>query len=330
MALRQRQDERTGGPTLRRVAGCLVVAAAAALAAGCQTVEHGYTTAAYAERLLAIRSEEGARRLAMESKVDVSVREFVVRYGQPDHLYVVDRQTVYLFYATKDLVGVFQREFIARSEVQTFRPIPGTLLKLLPAGDRDRLLAARSRKRAARRSRAGGPAARRGAMRSTLVREEARSRAHPAAPQSSAGRDGWNDRGFDIDAIVRRLRTPMTAADAGVSGWQSATGAGGVPQRTARSGNTRFEVRSDAVTATMPIPAGRGATPGQARLAFLRINRAVFGTQAGDVDQRVAGLAARVSNDPSGRTRIAQRIAGRTVRIHRIPARGWLVYSVHP
>jgi hypothetical protein len=324
MALRQRQGEFRGGPYLRRVAGCLALVVAAVLAAGCQSVEHGYTTADYAERPLAISSEEGARRLAMESDVDASVREFVVRFGQPDFLYVVDRRSVYLFYATRDLVGVFLREFVARSEVQTFRPIPGYLLKLLPAGDRERLLAARSRKRAAR------PAASGRAARSTLARAEARSRAHPAAPRSSAGGDGWTDRGFDIDAIVQRLRTPMTAADVGVSGWQRSTGAGGVPQRMARSGNTRFEVRSDTVMVTTPIPAGRGATPGQARLAFLRVNRAVFGTQAGDVNQRVAGLAARVSNDPSGGTRIAQRMAGRTVRIHRIPARGWFVYSVHP
>jgi len=330
MALRQRQNEFRGGPYRRRVAGCLVVAAAAVLAAGCQTVEHSYTTADYAERPLAISSEEGTRRLAMESDVDASVREFVVRYGQPDTLYVVDRRSVYLFYAAKDLVGVFLREFVARSEVQTFRPIPGYLLKLLPAGDVERVLAARSRKHAARRSGADGPAARGKAARSTLAREEARARAHPAAPRSSAGGDGWTDRGFDIDAIVQRLRTPMTAADVGVSGWQSSTGAGGLPRRTARSGNTRFEVRSDTVTAATPIPGGRGATTGQARLAFLRVNRAVFGTQAAAVNQRVAGLAARVSNDPSGRTRIAQRIAGRTVRIHRIPARGWLVYSVHP
>jgi len=329
MALRQRQRELGRGAHLRHVARCLVVAAAAALASGCQTVEHGYTTADFAERPLAISSEEGARRLALESKVDASVREFVARHGQPDTLYVVDRQTVYLFYATKDLVGVFQREFVARSEVQTFRPIPGYLLKLLPAGDRDRVLAARSRKKAARRSRAGGPAADGRASRSKLARDEARSRANPAAPQPSAG-GGWSDRRFNIDTIVGRIRTPMTAADVGVSGWQRSTGAGGVPQRSARSGNTHFEVRSDSVTVTTPIAAGRGAMSGQARLAFLRINRAVFGTQAGDVNQRVAGLAARVSNDPSGKTRIAQRIAGRTVRIHRIPSRGWLVYSVHP
>jgi hypothetical protein len=306
------------------------LAAAALLVAGCQTVEHSYTTADYAERPLAISSEEGARRLAMESDVDASVREFVVRYGQPDTLYVVDRRNLYLFYVTRDLVGVFLREFVARSEVQTFRPIPGYLLKLLPAGDQKRVLAARSRNRAARRRGADRPAAGGKAARSKLARQEARSRTHPAAPRPSAGGDGWSDRGFDIDAIVRRLRTPMTAADVGVSGWQRSIGVGGLPQQTARFGNTRFEVRSDTVTATTPMPAGPGATPGRARLAFLRVNQAVFGSQAGHVNQQVAGLASRVSSDPSGRTRIAQRIAGRTVRIHRIPARGWFVYSVHP
>ncbi len=78
------------------------------------------------------------------------------------------------------------------------------------------------------------------------------------------------------------------------------------------------------------IASGPSATPIRARRAYTRINRAVFGTQAQHVNRVVASLAERVSRDPSGKTRIAQRIAGRTVRIHRIPSRGWWVYSVHP
>lgn len=327
MALRRSHDSLPGHPPFgrgrrrtRRRSGPLILTAAGVLAVGCQTLEHGYTTADYAQRALAVTSEEGTRRLQMESELDPGVRDFIARHGRPDILYVEDRRNVYLFYTRKDLVGVFRRELVARSEAQTFRPIPGYLLKLLPDSDRDRLLASRSRSRAARER----------AARPKLVREEARSRGLPAAPKPSAGRSDWSDRSFDVDAIVRRLRTPMTAADGGVSSWQNAAGPGGVPQRTARSGDTRYEVRADAVMATTPIARGGGPTPGQARLAYVRINRAVFGTQASAVNEQVAALAERVSMDPSARTRVARRIAGRTVRIHRMRSRGWLVYSVHP
>jgi hypothetical protein len=318
MALRRGQDELGTGAPGRCLARCLLVAAVAAFAAGCQTVEHGLTTADYAGRPLAVATDEGAQRLQMEVELDASVREFVARHGRPDTLYVVDRQTVYLFYARKDLVGVFQREFVARSGVQTFRPIPGYLLKLLPEGDRDRILASRTR------------AASRRASRDARARHPSRAPGHPAAPKPGGGGDGWSQRRFDIDAIVSRLRAPLTAADTGVSGWQRTAGPGAVPQRTARSGDTRYEVRADAVTASTPIAAGRATTPRAARLAFVRVNRAVFGTQAGAVNRAVVGWAEQVARDPSGRTRIAQRVAGRTVRIHRLASRGWLVYSVYP
>jgi hypothetical protein len=327
MALRRSHDLLPGHPRFgrgrrrtRRRSGSLILVAAAVLAAGCQTLEHGYTTADYARRALAVTSEEGARRLRMESELDPGVREFIARHGRPDILYVEDRRSVYLFYTTKDIAGVFRREFVARSEVQTLRPIPGHLLKLLPDRARGRLLANRSRSRAAQGKTA----------RPKLVREEARSRGLAAAPQPKTGGSDWSDRRFDVDAIVRRLRTPMTAADGGVSGWQTAAGPGGVPQRTARSGNTRYEVRDDAVMATAPIARGSGPTPGHARLAYVRINRAVFGTQATAVNEQVSALAERVSMDASARTRVARRIAGRTVRIHRMQSRSWFVYSVHP
>ena len=107
-------------------------------------------------------------------------------------------------------------------------------------------------------------------------------------------------------------------------------GPDGVELRLAESDGIRFEVRPDSVTAMTAIASGPSATPVRARRAYARINRAVFGTRAQYVNQVVASLADRVSRDPSGKTRIAQRIAGRTVRIHRLSSGGWWVYSVYP
>ncbi len=316
------QVGRSGGPCrgsrgLRAwrcgLAPCLAIAAVVALA--CQTVEHRLTIETYAKRPLAIASEEGARRFAMEAAFDSTVRAFAESHGKPDYLYVEDRQSLYFFYTSTDAAAVFRRDFIARSEVRSFRQIPGNLLKLLPAASRERVLASRARRTAK-------------ALRGTEQR--GRRRRGPAAPAPSADGTGWSRRHFEVAAMVSRLRTATTAADTGITGWRRAVGPDGVEQRRAESDGIRFEVRPDAVTAMTAIASGPSATPIRARRAYTRINRAVFGTHAQRVNRVVASLSDRVSRDPSGKTRIAQRIAGRTVRIHRLRSRGWWVYSVHP
>ena len=298
---------------MRRWSPWLAGVAVAALA--CQTVEHGRTIATYAKRPLAIASEEGARRFAMEFRFDPTVRAFATRHGKPDYLYVEDRQNLYFFYLSTDVAAVFRRDFIARSEVKALRQIPGNLLKLLPVAPRDRLLARRAR-RTAKASQTSG--------------QRGRLRRGPAAPAPSGDGTGWSRRHFDVAAIVGRMRTAMTAADGGISGWRRVPGSDGVEQRQAESDGIRFAVRPDSVTAMTAIASGSSAPPARARRAYTRINRAVFGTQAQEVNRVVASLAERVSRDSSGKTRIAQRISGRTVRIHRLPSGGWWVYSVHP
>ncbi len=322
MGRRRNQDRRSGGRRggsrglqawTRGLVPWLAVAAVVALA--CKTVEHGLTIEAYAKRPLAIESEDGARRFAMESAFDPTVRAFSASHGKPDYLYVEDRQSLYFFYTSTDSAAVFRRDFIARSEVKSFGQIPGNLLKLLPAASRERVLASRARRTAK-------------ALRGTGQRRR-RARG-PAALALSADGTGWSRRHFEVAAIISRLRTAITAADEGISGWRRVPGPDGVEQRRAESDGIRFEVRPDSVTAMTAIASGPSATPLRARRAYTRINRAVFGTRAQHVNQIVASLAERVSRDPSGKTRIAQRIAGRTVRIHRLPSGGWWVYSVHP
>jgi hypothetical protein len=63
-------------------------------------------------------------------------------------------------------------------------------------------------------------------------------------------------------------------------------------------------------------------------LGYYRVNRVVFGTRAHAISDKVARIVASVANDPSGRTRVAKRVAGRTVRITRDTAKGLLIYRV--
>lgn len=309
---------RRGGRRLiaRRVSGVgLGLAGVAVAALACHTVEHGRTIKAYAQRPLAIASEDGARRFAMELSFDPTVRAFATRHGKPDYLYVEDRHNLYFFYVSTDVAAVFRRPFIARSEVKTFRRIPGTLLELLPVAPRDRLLASRARQTAK-------------ASRGTRPRRSLRR--GPAALATGADETAWIRRDFDVSAIVDRLRTAMTAADGDIAGWRHVPAPDGVEQRQAEFDGIRFAVRPDSVTAMTAVAPGSSAPTARARRAYKRINRAVFGTRAAQVNRIVDSLAERVSRDSSGKTRIAQRISGRTVRIHRLPSGGWWVYSVHP
>lgn len=255
------------------------------------------------------RSAAGAERLRYESDVDETVRRYVAEHGAPEYLFSEERGLLYFFYTRADRVAVFRRA-LPPSDVETLPRIPGTLLKLLPKPEIDRLLAHRKAQRAAR-----APVARK--------RPVPASRQLEAAPGAAR-----TLRGFDVDALVARLRAPMTAADAGVSGWRGGRLADGRQVRTARSGSTQWELRSDRVTFSARIGSGQTSTPGAARVAYVRLNQAVYGLTAEKVNPVVQALAARVAADPSGRTRFAQRLGGRTVRIGRVAAQGLLVYSI--
>ena len=161
-------------------------------------------------------------------------------------------------------------------------------------------------------------------------RHAAREAASPKRrPTPAAPSPGAYVGSFDVREIIARLRPPMTAADAGVTGWRQVRFADGVTGGTAMSGSTRYEVRPDRLVVAVPIRAARSSAPPGARVAVVRVNNAIFGAQAGAVSERVMALVKRVAADRSGRTRFAQRIRGRDVRVDRVASSGLLVYAVH-
>jgi hypothetical protein len=134
--------------------------------------------------------------------------------------------------------------------------------------------------------------------------------------------------GFDLDTMIERFREPMTAADAGVARWRIASLADGSRAGVARSGSTEYRIQSAAVTASTRIPGRSRSAPPEMKLGYHRVNRAVFGTRAQTISRSVEPLVAQVAADPSGKTRIVRRIAGRTVSVTRDARRGLLVYQV--
>jgi hypothetical protein len=64
------------------------------------------------------------------------------------------------------------------------------------------------------------------------------------------------------------------------------------------------------------------------RFGVYRLNRAIYGSRATTVDRQVESLVAKVAADPSGRTKLSQRVAGRTVLVSRDPKRGYLFYTI--
>ena len=130
--------------------------------------------------------------------------------------------------------------------------------------------------------------------------------------------------------MVTRLRTPLTAADSGVGGWQGETLPDGSSRRSTRFAGAVYEVRADRITISAPIATRAVRTPEAVRTGLVRVNNAVFGANAPSVSRFVAQVAERVCADASGRTQVTRRVAGRTVRIARVPASGVLVYTVTP
>jgi hypothetical protein len=284
----------------------------AALAPGCATWAQQSSAGAVAGACLATASAAGAERLRVESSADATVRDFVAREGRPDHLYVLDRKTLYLFYSARDRVAVFQRSgLLGASEVEVIERIPGSLLRELPPAERERIAAARAREERHAAAARPRPAAR---------------RAPPAAPER--GSEGFTLRRFDVDEIVDRLRRPITAADPGVGDWRRSLLPDGTLRRTGRAGSTRFEVRPDAVSAATAIAGAAVHTPSATRLAIARINDAVFAASANGVNEIAWELVERVARDPSGHTALARRVAGRTIRCERSREHGLLIYAV--
>lgn len=310
---------RLRGSAVRAARACLTLAAIGSWLA-CATVEHGSSISEVASRTLSTRSAEGRHRLEVEADYDHAIRDLMTRRGVPEFIHVVDRDRVYLFYTEADWIALVTRPMVPPGEVQVIERIPGHLIRLLPNSEVQRILERREAharaKRPARRShKAPSPA----------------PAERPRTPKTSAtDRDtSVSFRDFDPERIVRRLRVSMSAADPGVSDWKSGTLADGRPEHHANLGPMRYEVRSDLLTVSAPIPP-RGRSPSKRTLhGFYRINEAVFGANAEKVSRRIEPLVSRVAADTSGRTRIVRRVAGRTVSVARDPQRGVIVYSVH-
>jgi hypothetical protein len=283
--------------------------------AGCATLQHSLSVSDVAGRTLSTRGTEGAERLRSELEVDVTLRDFVERYGRPDYLHVVDRMSLYFFYVEDDMAARFERDLIPPSTAQRLGRIPGSLIDLLPEREVDKLVARREQ---AKRAQARADAAR--------PRKQLPTAPAPAARSSG----GYTISTFDVRQIVARLRPPLTAADAGISGWRSVRFADGKTGSMAKVGGTQYEVRADRLVLAMHIDASRRTPPGQARVEILRLNGAIFGNHAQAITEQVMSWASRVASDRSGRTPIAQRVRGRMLRIDRVPSSSMLVYTVLP
>jgi len=277
----------------------------------CSAVEHGYRAGDVAGRTLALGDAVAAERLQMEIAYDPTVEAFIASSGRPNYLHVLDRDHLYLFYLADDRVAIVVREGRPPGEISEHSPIPGHFFRLLPAAETRRIEAARAAHKAAH------PRARRAPRRASV----------PASPGPNSGA-ALGLTGFDLETLIARFRQPMSAADPGVSGWREVARADGGRSGIARAGNTEFEIRPDFVSAATKLAPSSRRVSSEVRSGYVRVNRAVFGTRAQAISDGVAGLVDQVAADPSGRTRIARRIAGRTVRILRDPQRGLLVYGV--
>lgn len=288
------------------------IGAAALLLCGCETIEHGRSADEVADRTLATGEPTGAERLQAEIDYDSAVSETVRDHGRPEYLRVVDRDTLFLFYTDLDRVVQIRRNMIPPGVATEFAPIPGHLLKLLPSAAVERNQAQRRARRARRAS----------------ARHTSKAVAPPAARAPAASETGRTLNRFDIETLVERFRKPISAADPGVGGWRMVSLADGSRAALARSGKAEFRIQSNTVTVASPIGTNTSKTPSSLRSGYYRVNRAVFGTKSHTISRKVAPIVASVAGDPSGRTRVARRVAGRTVMVFRDTRRGLLVYRV--
>jgi hypothetical protein len=304
-----RQDSQPHPTTPHWIA---VFAASALLFAGCETVEHGRQVAAIAGVSLATAGPPGSDRLAVEIDYDSAVRASVRSYGRPEYLHVVDRDNLFLFYTQANRVVQIERNLIPPGKVTEYAPIPGQLLKLLPQAEIERAVARLRAKKARRRAAPRAPT----------------TRPLPAARAPAAADVSRTLNRFDLETLIDRFRKPLSAADPGVQGWRLQTLADGTRSGFARTGSLEYRIRSNSVSVTSKIGARARETPAAIRLGYYRVNRTVFGTRAHAISKQVGGLVARVAADPSGRTRVARRVAGRTIQIARDTRRGVLIYRI--
>ncbi|MGH0029231.1 MAG: hypothetical protein ACQGVC_05540 [Myxococcota bacterium] len=294
--------------TTRSTIGALALGIAVGLL-GCATIEHSMSVSDVAGRTLPVRGAEGAERLRSEIEVDETIRDYVARHGKPDYLHVVDHMSLYFFYVKEDMAVKFERDLIPPSTARRLGRIPGSLMGMLPRRDAEALVA---RRKAARR---------------TVRRTTPRPAVRKAAPAAQAP-TGLSLSTFNVRKVVARLSPPRTAADAGIGGWRSVKFSDGVSGQIASAGGTRYEIRRDRLVLALRLRGGRA--PGEARLEVLRLNSATFGAHAESITRQMLPALARVAADGSGRTRVAERVRGRLVRIDRLGARGEVVYTILP
>jgi hypothetical protein len=296
----------------RRIAELVALVAGALLLFGCGTIQHGRATADIEGRTLATGSSLGSERLTSEIDYDRTVRATVRAHGRPEYLHVVDRDTLYLFFTELNRVVMIQRNLIPPGVVSEYAPIPGHFLKLLPKAE----IARNQARRQARRTKR------------LAARQTARAAAPPAARKPASANTARTLNRFDVEMLIQRFRTPISAADPGVQGWRFGKLADGSRSAFARTGDAEYRISSNSVLIASRIGANSRKTPAGLRLGYYRVNRVVFGTRAHAISDKVARIVASVANDPSGRTRVAKRVAGRTVRITRDTAKGLLIYRV--
>jgi hypothetical protein len=278
----------------------------------CSAIEHGYRTGDVSGQTLAMADAAAAERLRIESAYDRAVGEFVASAGRPDYLHVLDRDHLYLFYLKDDRVAIVVRDGKPPGAISEQSPIPGHFFRLLPAHETQRIEAARAAYKAAH----------------SKPRRAPRTASAPASPVRDTNAAALSLSGFDLETLIARFKQPMSAADPGVSGWREIQLDGGGRSGVARAGNTEFAIRPDFVSAATRVTPSIRRTPPEVRNSYVRVNRAVFGTRAHAISEGVASLVDQVVADPSGRTRIARRIAGRTVSVVRDTERGLLVYGI--
>jgi hypothetical protein len=297
----------------KRLRGGLLLTLALLWLPGCAAIEHGMSAEAVAGRPLSLRGAEGRQRLGAEAALDPTVEAWLGEHPKPDYLYVESRMRIYLFYLKPtDRVVMFERD-LTESRVSDLGRIPGSLLKLLPAREAERVVA--QRKASMQRAKA----------------EQAREwAARPAPAPASVAPSGTYFGSFDVSVISERMREQRTAADPGVRSWRRTKLADGRQRLFAKLGGTRYELRPDAVTVATAASAKTRSLTRSMRLGLVRVNRAVFPHKGDAVTEVMLPFAKRVAADVSGRTRVARRVAGRTIRIQRRPSDGLVVYSIHP
>jgi hypothetical protein len=306
-----------------RSARCIGALLAAALTlCGCKSLGLGYSAAEVAGTSLSTATPAGEQRLQIETEYDSAIQELISRLGRPEYLHVIDRENLYLFYTELDRVAVVTRFVLPPGDVQIFERTPGYILKLLPQPALDGILARRETRDRAKRAEA-----RVKRLASEPVAPK-RGQSPPAARAADAGQTGVRFSDFDPKLIVDRLRSPLSAADPGVSGWRHAQLVDGTPKRIATAGSVRYQVGTDTVSVATPIAPSVRTTSPSARHGVYRLNQAVFGTRGHAVDEHMNPLVAQVVSDPTGKTRVVRRVAGRTVSVSRDPKRGFLIYAI--